>query len=200
MTSILTDGIGRLIMTAGVFLMAAGAAVTGLTGAVFSDTDSVGGNVFSTGTVTIGASPASAVVTFSDMAPGDSVVGDMTVSNDGTLELRYAVTSTTTENTLAAQLDFTIWDEAEEADGGTDCNASAPVTVLYGAADLGSTSGIDAIGDPAQGSQSGDRTLSASTSEVLCFLVALPSSSGNSYQGLSSTSTVAFQAEQTANN
>ena len=83
MTGILTDGIVRFIMTAGVFVMAAGAAVTGLTGAVFTDSDSVGGNVFSTGTVTLGASPASAAVTFSDMAPGDSAVGDITVSNDG---------------------------------------------------------------------------------------------------------------------
>ncbi len=47
-----------------------------------------------------------------EATPGDSVVDDITVTNSGSLEARYAVSSTTTENTLAAQLHLTIWDEA----------------------------------------------------------------------------------------
>jgi hypothetical protein len=35
---------------------------------------------------------------------------------------------------------------------------------------------------------------------VLCFNVSLPSSTGNTYQGLTSTATFAFGAEQTSSN
>jgi len=165
--------------------------------ALFTDTASVPANAFSTGTLDISTSPTSALVTFSGMAPGDQVTAPITVTNAGSLNLRYAVTSTTTENTLAAQLDLTI------KTGVTTCtNAGFGTdgTIIYGPGDLGSTAGINIIGDPAQGSQSGDRTLAPSANEVLCFKVTLPSTTGDSYQGLSTTATFAFQAEQTANN
>src|SRR3972149_8479991 len=51
--------------------------------ALFTDTASVPGNTFSTGTVDISTSPTSALVTFSNMAPGDAVVNPVTVSNGG---------------------------------------------------------------------------------------------------------------------
>jgi hypothetical protein len=135
------------------------------------------------------------------MAPGDSTGGALAVSNGGTLALRYAIKSTTTGSaTLAAQLDLTIWDEAEEADGGTTCNASAPATVLYGPAVLGSAAGTNVVGNPSQGGQAGDRALAASGSEVLCFKALLPLASDNTYQGLLTTATFDFASEQTANN
>jgi spore coat-associated protein N len=165
--------------------------------ALFTDTASVPSNSFSTGTVDISTSPVSALVTFSDMAPGDEVVNPITVSNDGTLELRYAVTSTTTEDTLAAQLDLTIKSGVTTCTtGGFDTDGSP----VYAPADLGSTAGIDVIGDPTQGAQAGDRTLAASATEDLCFKVSLPSSTNNTYQGLTTTATFDFQSEQTKNN
>jgi len=165
--------------------------------ALFTSTASVPGNTFSTGTVSLTTSPTTALVTFSGMAPGDQVTAPITVTNAGTLQLRYAVTSTTTENVLAAALDLTI------KSGVTTCTNGGfgtDGTVVYAAADLGSTTGVDVIGNPAQGSQAGDRTLNASANEVLCFNVSLPSSTGNSAQGLSTTATFAFQAEQTSSN
>ncbi len=165
--------------------------------ALFTDTASVPANTFTTGTVDISTNPATALVTFSDMAPGDQVVNAITVSNAGSLELRYAVTSTTTEDVLAAQLDLTI------KSGVTTCTIAGfdtDGTVVYAAGDLGSVAGTNVIGDPTQGAQAGDRTLAASGSEVLCFKVSLPSSTGNTFQGLTTTATFAFQAEQTKNN
>ena len=165
--------------------------------ALFTDSASVAANTFSAGTVDITTSPTSALITFSTMAPGDKVTNPITVTNAGTLQLRYAVTSTTSENTLAAQIDLTI------KTGVTTCtNAGFDTdgTVRYGPGDLGSTTGVNVIGDPTQGSQAGDRTLNASASEVLCFQASLPLATGNSFQGLTSTATFAFQAEQTANN
>ena len=165
--------------------------------AIFTDTQSVPNNTFSTGTVDIATNPTTALVTFSGMAPGDQVTNPITVSNAGTLQLRYAVTSTTTENVLAGQLDLTI------KTGVTTCtNAGFDTdgTVIYGPADLGSVAGTNVIGNPAQGNQAGDRTLNASANEVLCFNVELPSSTGNTYQGLTTTATFNFQAEQTSSN
>jgi len=154
-------------------------------------------NVFSTGTIDISTDPTTALVTFSNMAPGDEVTNDITVTNAGSLELRYAVTSDTTEDTLAAQLDLTI------KTGVTTCtNVGFGVdgTVIYGPGDLGSTTGTDVIGDPTQGADTGDRTLAASADEDLCFNVELPLATGNSFQGLNTTATFTFAAEQTANN
>jgi len=165
--------------------------------AIWTDSEDVDANVFSTGTLDIGTSPTTALVTFSDMAPGDEVTAEITVSNAGSLDLRYAVTSTTTEDTLAAQLDLTI------KSGVTTCtNAGFDTdgTVVYATGDLGSTTGIDVIGDPTQGDDTGDRTLAATANEDLCFNVELPSSTGDSFQGLTSTATFTFAAEQTDNN
>ena len=165
--------------------------------AIWTDSEDVDANVFSTGTLDISTAPITALVTYSDMAPGDEVTAEITVSNDGSLELRYAVTSTTTEDTLAAQLDLTI------KSGVTTCtNAGFDTdgTVVYATGDLGSTTGIDVIGDPTQGDDTGDRTLATSADEDLCFNVELPSSTGDSFQGLTSTATFTFAAEQTANN
>lgn len=165
--------------------------------AVFTSTASVGSNTFSTGTVTISTSPASALVTLSGMAPGDQVTAPITVTNAGSLALRYAITSTTTENTLAGQLSLTV------KSGVTTCtNAAfgASGTVIYGAGVLGNTTAVNLVGNPAQGAQAGDRTLASSANEVLCFNVSLPLATGNAYQNLTTTATFAFQAEQTANN
>ncbi|MGQ9572792.1 MAG: TasA family protein [Dehalococcoidia bacterium] len=165
--------------------------------AIFTDSQSVPNNTFSTGTVDISTDPTTALVTYSGMAPNDEVTNPITVSNAGTLQLRYAVTSTTTEDVLAGQLDLTI------KTGVTTCtNEGFDVdgTIIYGPGDLGSVAGTNVIGDPAQGEQAGDRTLNASANETLCFNVHLPSSTGNAYQGLTTTATFNFQAEQTSSN
>jgi len=188
---------GRLLLTGLLFALAIATAIVTTTGAIFTDTESVGGNAFDTGNVDISTSPTSAVVSFTNMAPGDVVTNPLTVSNDGSLQLRYAVTSTTTEDTLAAQLDMTI------KTGVTACTNEGfdtDGTVVYGPDDLGSTTGVNVIGDPTQGAQSGDRTLNASASEDLCFQVSLPLSTGNSYESLNTTATFEFNSEQTIHN
>jgi len=186
----------RILATLAVVSLLASFAVFG-SFAIFTDTQSVPDNTFSTGTVDISTDPTTALVTFSDMAPGDQVTNPIKVSNDGSLELRYAVTSTTTEDTLAGQLDLTIKTGVTEC---TNDGFDTDGTVIYGPADLGSTAGTNVIGNPAQGAQAGDRTLDASAGETLCFNVTLPSTTGNTYQGLTTTATFNFQAEQTSSN
>ncbi len=142
-------------------------------------------------------SPTTALVTFSTMAPGDQVTNPITVTNAGSLDLRYAVTSTTTENVLGGQLSLTIKSGVTLC---TNAGFSATGTVLYGPAALGNTTAVNVVGNPATGSQAGDRALTAGTNEALCFSVTLPSASTNTYQGLSTTATFAFVGEQTKNN
>ncbi len=164
---------------------------------LFTSTASVPSNTFTTGTVTISTSPTSALVTFSAMAPGDQVTNPITVTNAGTLDLRYAVTSATTENTLAGELDLSIKSGVVTC---TNAGFGGSGTVIYGPADLGNTTAINVVGDPAQGAQAGDRTLAAAANEILCFNVSLPLAATNAAQGLTTTATFSFQAEQTRNN
>jgi hypothetical protein len=188
----------------GLSLATATLAVTA-TGAIFTDSTAVGSNAFSTGDVELTTSVTTDLVSFTSpkMVPGDSVVDAVTVTNAGNVEMRYAISSTTTENSLAAQLDLTIWAESAEPDlagANTTCDSTAPTTVLYAAGDLGSTTGVNVVGNPTQGTHTGDRTLAALAADILCFKVALPTTTGNTFENLSSTATFTFAGEQTANN
>ncbi|MGH2784232.1 MAG: TasA family protein [Actinomycetota bacterium] len=164
-----------------------------LTHAIFTDSQAVGSNVFSTGTIDISSSPTSALVSFTAMAPGDKVTAPITVSNAGTLSLRYAMTTAISgSSTLSDGLTLAV------KSGVTTCSNAGfgtdGTSVYSGALTAG------AIGDATQGSQGGDRSLAASASEVLCFQVLLPTTAANSLQSLSATATFTFSAEQTANN
>ena len=179
-----------------ILLLAAGVlagAPWAVTQAVWTDSQDVTGNTFSTGSVDISTSPTSALVTFASMVPGDKVTAPLTVSNAGTMQLRYAMTTSITgSTTLSDGLELQI------KSGVTTCNNAsfdADGTSLYN-----SSLTAGAIGNPAAGSQAGDRTLNASANEVLCFQVRLPSNASSTLQGLSTTATFTFAAEQTANN
>src|SRR5687768_4597504 len=73
--------------------------------ALFTDSDSIGANTFDTGTIILSTSETSALVSFSDMMPGDVVTNDLVVSNTGTESLRYAVTSSATNGDAKALKD-----------------------------------------------------------------------------------------------
>jgi hypothetical protein len=163
----------------------------------FTDAKSVGANQFVSGLVDISVAPASAVVTATGMEPGDKVTAPLTVTNSGSQTLRYAIVSTTTENTLAAQLDLTVKTGVTSCtNGGFDSTG----TVRSGPGDLGSTTGWAVLGSTTTGAQAGDRTLAGGAGETLCLQVSLPTTTSSAYQSLSTTATLAFVAGQTANN
>ena len=167
--------------------------------ALFTDTASVPSNAFTTGTVDISTSPTSALVTFSDMAPGDTTTQSLVVTNGGTLALRYAISGTATNTDskgLKDQLVLTI-KTIDVTTPATPCD-NFDGTQLY-TGDLDSTVG-KLVGDSAQGADTGDRPLAASASETLCFRVNLPTATGNAFQNATTTGTFTFDAEQTVNN
>ena len=188
---------GILFVIAAIGLLASLSGIVSL--AVFTDADSVGSNTFTTGTIDLSSVPTTALVTFTAMAPGDSVQPNagIVVTNDSTtLELRYAITSTTTEDVLAAALDLTI--KTIDVEPTVACDAFDG-TVLYTTGDLGSIAGINVVGNPAQGVQGGERVLAAGASETLCFRVELPLSATGP-EGTTTTATFTFDSEQTKNN
>jgi hypothetical protein len=160
--------------------------------ALFTDSAAVPTNTFTAGTADISAAPASALLSASALAPGDKVTAPLTVTNAGTLQLRYAMTSSHTNGAFAAQLTLRIVPVVNvgACTGATDFSAAIYNSALSTAA----------FGNPAQGAHAGDRVLAAGTSEVLCFQAELPLAADNSAQGLTTTATFTFDAEQTANN
>lgn len=186
---------GRVVIAA-IFLTAAVVASINLVGAIYTDTEPLNTNAFTVGTLDISTTPAAALFTASAMAPGSEVTEPLTVSNDGTLDLRYAIESETDEDVLAAQLVLTIRAGVSICD---DADWDADGTQLYSGI-LGSTSVEAIVGDKTPGDDSGDRTLTAGNDEDLCFHVELPISAPDSSQGITTTATFTFYAEQTVGN
>lgn len=175
---------GLLVLLLSLSLSGLGATMFSL--AIFTSSAASTGS-FSTGTISLLTAPAT-VFTVPAMMPGDSGSATLTVTNNGTAQLRYAMTSASTNTDgkgLRDQIAFTITAGACPGAGGA----------LY----TGALSGA-ALGDPTQGNQAGDRTLAAGANDPLCFAWSLPLATGNAYQGATTTTTFTFQAEQTANN
>lgn len=190
----------KKILTSLMIIAVLAALITAGAMAVFSDQQTNADNVFTTGTVILGIAPATAMFTVPAMAPGDVVYGGLEVVNNGSLELRYAMT-TTADNTSALdeQLDLTIdvvtdpgvdtiWYTDDDVVG--EANIYGPDGVLSAAF----------FGNPAQGDQAGDRTLASGTSERLRFNATLPLDTDNTYQGTTCTVAFVFDAEQTVSN
>lgn len=187
-------------------LAAAGLAVLSMTGlgmslAIFTDQATVANNAFTAGTLSLTTDhTSSALVTYNNMAPGDQVTNPLVVTNGGSLALRYAISSAATNadtKGLKDQLQLTI------KSGVTTCtNAAfgASGSTLY-TGDLDSSASGNLVGDPTTGADTGDRNLGGGVSETLCWNVRLPLlTTGNAYQGATTTATFTFAAEQTANN
>jgi len=190
----------RKILTSLMIVAVLAASITAGAMAVFTDQQTNADNIFTTGTVVLGIDPATAMFTVSDMAPGDVKYGGLEVSNDGSLELRYAMTTTADDtSTLDEQLDLTI--DVVTGPGGDSIWYTDDDVV--GEADIYGPDGVLSsafFGDPAQGGQAGDRILASLASERLRFEATLPLDTDNSYQGTTCTVAFVFDAEQTVSN
>ena len=184
-----------------------GVAANSGTLAVFTDAAPSNNNTFTTGTLDLKLSDnnetdldsVSTSVTFTAMAPGDTVTDRIVPKNTGSLALRYAISSSATNadsKGLKDQLVLTI-KTIDVTTPGIPCD-NFDGTQLY-TGDTDSTAG-KLVGDNTQGAQAGDRTLAAAASETLCFRVNLPLSTGNTFQNATTTVTFTFDAEQTSNN
>jgi predicted ribosomally synthesized peptide with SipW-like signal peptide len=182
---------GLAVLMGALTLVSVGATASSL--ALFTSQTTVTGNAFTAGTIVLGASPATALLTASALMPGDTIDGTLVVTNSGTGALRYAMSSASTNTDTKSLRDVITLDVKTL---GTSC-AAFDGTSLYSGV-LGASTA--AIGNPATGAQTGDRALAALASETLCFRATLPILTGNAFQGTATTTTFTFDAEQTANN
>jgi hypothetical protein len=170
-----------------------------LTIALFTDQESVDAD-FTTGTIILDATKIDALVlTTSGLMPNDTVTDDVVIENDGNAQLRYAMSTSSTNDDgkgLRSVLTLTV-KTIDVTTPGTPCDNFDGGSTLYDGVFGASTA---AIGDPTAGDQGADRTLDGGANETLCFRVHLPLVTVNAYQGSAMTTTFTFDAEQTSSN
>jgi hypothetical protein len=166
--------------------VAAGAVVG--SGADFTAASANPSNTFSTGTLSmVNSKSGSAVLTASNLKPGNSATGDVDIQNTGTLSgaftlVRGTISDSDSANPLSAKLNVTVEDCGVFA-GATPpvCGDADDVTKYSGTiADMG-TAGhpVSALG-----------AFAGSEKHRYHFSVALDTSAGDAYQG--DTSSVQF--------
>jgi hypothetical protein len=171
-------------------LLLAGLFATGLSSlALLTDTLTVN-NSFSVSTLDLQASTdgttftQSVSNTYALEAGGSTPSSKLVMKNTGNTQLRYALRTVTT-GTLKPNLQATI-----VVDVSGDCMGADQTVVFNG------TSGAEPVfGDPAQGTQAGDRVLAAGATETLCLSFgATAAASGTA------TQVMTYSAEATPNN
>ena len=178
------------------------------TQSLFTDTQSVGANAFTAGTVDISTAPVTALLSLNPMGPGDEVSNPITITNSGSLELRYSLQRSADNPDAKGLRDILRIRVGLKGGAGCDfpyydsdgtATALSDDTQLYEGLNFPATA-TDTVGSAAQGAQAGDRVVAASASEDLCFAVTMPLSTSNAYQGSLTTATFDFVSEQTTNN
>ena len=169
----------RVLTSTKVLLPLATAALAGAlavgSGATFSSTTGNTASSVTTGSLTQSNSKAgAAILSLTDMKPGDSVHGTVTITNTGSLKAAMSLTETAGANgfSSASLLSETIVDVT----GG----GSAPVySGVFGAA------GTKALG-----------TFAAGEARTYEFTVSLDSAAGNAEQGKTASATYAWNGTQ----
>ena len=189
---------GRLLALAVTAIATVSMTAGSLSLALFTDQETVDGT-FSTGTIVLDDAKIDGLtLTTSNMMPGDVTYDDVVVENDGSSQLRYAVSAAST-NTDGKDLRSQLLLQVKV--GVTDCSAAgwaADGTAVRTSVALGATTTV--FGSAVAGADAGDRNLDAAANETLCFRVELPTATGNDYQSATTTTTFTFDAEQTKNN
>ncbi len=192
----------RLVTTAAIV----GLAFVGIgqlaTGAVFQDSANASVS-FASGNVAIQAnnSASVALAPATNLAPGDTVFRAVTVTNTGSLDLRYAITGQTTSETksLSTVLQYTIYTGVTAGPCGLGNTSGGVAIASNKTIGLASTA---LVGDNAQHQQAGDRALASGPggSEDLCVAMTLPLATTSAFASASANVKLTFDAEQVTNN
>jgi hypothetical protein len=192
----------KLLASAALLAAAAGAAGLGTFGS-FTSTTSASESV-SSGTVTIalgatGASTNRLTVGATGLVPGDSIQRSVTLSNSGDTALSAITLSTTatpsslldTDVTNGLQMKIekcsTAWVEAGTAPAYTYTCAGGSTSVLPSRPVVGANLAL-----------SGLSSLTNALSDNLVVTLSLPTTAGNTFQGISSTVNFSFTGTQRA--
>jgi predicted ribosomally synthesized peptide with SipW-like signal peptide len=173
----------RIILMLLMGLFASSALVGGSsTTAYFTSSVGSAANTFTARTLTISATPASAVFTVSNLYPGGSINGDLTIANtdadsvNATYDMSIAATN---PDSKSLRTGLTMLVRA-----GT---CASPGATLY--------TGVFQDGTPSMAVFS-TRSLNQGVSDTLCLTIALPTSAANGLQAATTTATLTFDARQ----
>jgi hypothetical protein len=155
--------------------------------ALFTTSVASTNNQFSAGSLHIANSlAAGTTLSMTNLLAGDHFDRQIDINNSGSLRLRYSLTTTTSgDATLASTLQLTI--RTKTTNPCVDHDGSTLST---------GNLALAAFGDPAHGSDPGDRELAAGTAETLCFEIVLPSGAPASLLATTFAPTFVFSAEQ----
>ena len=192
-----------ILLSLGAALTVASIGIGAVSMAVFTDTETVDAT-FTSGTIILDATKVDALnLSLGDSwVPGDSVTGSVDVENDGTNTLRYSLNTTTTSvaGPNGGVLNTALLVEVKTVDATTpvtQCNEFDGTSLQVSEA-LGSSNVMFGSVSPTVGT--GDRTVLAGATDVLCIRISLPIATGDTFQGATAVSTFTFNAEQTQNN
>ena len=209
----------RLGATAAIFALA-GLGITSLTtNALFTDRETTAGDLL-TGTVDLSLGDFDFTLPDGGMAPGDVVVQPVTVTNTGSLALRYAVSFDATNGTGTANpgngaepevpgtgdlRDVLTLQVFHVAEGGCTAEATLPAdgTQWGEQQGLAVADFTPILGDPAVGPQAGDSEMlgGGTAAQTLCVRLSMDrDSAGNEYQNTTAHVALKFDAEQVVNN
>jgi predicted ribosomally synthesized peptide with SipW-like signal peptide len=175
----------RLVLSLG---MVVGVGATG-TFAAWTDSVTVSGTSISTGTIDLKVNGSDSVVGYttmniSNMVPGNTTAGVLTVTNSGTAPLRYYLDATPNPTGgLASAL-------VAKVTGDNATTGTLPFKTCAGSALSGA--GV-AFGASLLGSSTSPRQLAPGASETLCIQASLPSGASSTLQGTSTNITFTFQ-------
>jgi hypothetical protein len=155
--------------------------------AAFTDQDTLTANDFDSGTIDLTLGTTSALVTFTNMKPGDTTgPQSLLLTGAGTLSLDYTMSTTMTTDDgtplLGDALDLTIWEDVDQ-DGCVAPSTGDDSAAIYDA-------------DLNGGAISGARTLASAATETLCFEVVFPSAD-TAPQGATADAEFVFDSTQT---
>lgn len=153
------------------------AALTGGTSASFTATTVNPNNLLATATLSLSNDKATdgALVSISNLVPGDTAARTVTITNTGTAGFTYTAAAMPLSSTL-------LWTDTVK---GLQVEVKRGTTVLYSGA-------LKNLAIPASS------TIAPAATDTLAFLFSLPAAADNSFQGLSQTFTVTYTATQLA--
>jgi hypothetical protein len=155
----------------------------GSTTATFTATSTNPGNEFATATLVMTNDKPNAgdLVNITNLVPGDTAQRVVHISNGGNTGFTYAGAVSATANTL-------LWSDTTYGLQASvyRCNScTTPANLVYSGA-------LKNLSIPASG------TIAAAASDYLTFVFSLPTTAGNTFQGLTQDFTITYTATQLA--
>jgi len=208
----------RLVSTVAILALALAGTTSLVTSALFTDQDTTDSGI-TTGSVNLTAGETStAVLPPAGFAPGGFAFAPLTIANDGSLALRYAVSyglgepeagtsdpgdiDGTGDGDLRDVLTLDVYATATCTAAGTAAATLVGSDAGTGAnplASLGAPTPI--VGNPGPDADPGDRQINAGAADdALCVRIGLPITAGNEYQNLAADIVFTFDAVQVVNN